>query len=158
VREATLNSEHRAAIERLYREEGDRIWRAVLFWAGDREAASDAVAEAFAQALRRGEAIRDPRAWVWRASFRIAAGELKRRRRFEPLQEASYDDPLPGPMWAVLKRLTTKQRASVVLRYYAGYPLADIARMIDSTPAAVAVHLHRARARIREAIADEESS
>jgi DNA-directed RNA polymerase specialized sigma24 family protein len=127
-----VNSGHRVAIERLYRKEGDRIWRAVLFWAGDRETASDAVAEAFAQALHRGEAIRDPRAWVWRASFRIAAGELK--------------------------RLTPKQRASVVLRYYAGYPLADIARMIDSTPAAVAVHLHRARTRIREAIADEEAS
>jgi DNA-directed RNA polymerase specialized sigma24 family protein len=154
-----LNSSgHRAAIERLYREEGDRVWRAVLFWAGDRETANDAVAEAFAQALHRGEAIRDPRAWVWRASFRIAAGELKLRRRLEPLQEASYDDPLPGPIWTVLKRLTPKQRASVVLRYYAGYPLADIARLIDSTPAAVAVHLHRARTRIREAIADEEAS
>ncbi len=153
-----MTSGHRAAIERLYREEGDRIWRAVLFWAGDRETASDAVAEAFAQALHRGEAIRDPRAWVWRASFRIAAGELKLRRRFEPLRDSPYEDVLPGPMSSVLKRLTPKQRASVVLRYYAGYPLADIARMIDSTPAAVAVHLHRARKLIGEAMADEEAS
>ena len=68
-------------LERVYREEGDRLWRAVLAFAGDPEVASDAVAEAFAQALRRGEAIRNPKRWVWRAAFRIAAGELAARRR-----------------------------------------------------------------------------
>jgi RNA polymerase sigma-70 factor (ECF subfamily) len=68
-------------IERLYRERGDRIWRALLAFAGDPEVASDAVAEAFAQVLRRGDEVRDPERWVWRAAFRIAAGELKERRK-----------------------------------------------------------------------------
>src|SRR5215211_4074121 len=68
-------------IERLYRERGDRIWRGLLAFSGDPEVASDAVAEAFAQVLRRGDAVRDPERWVWRAAFRIAAGELKKRRR-----------------------------------------------------------------------------
>lgn len=67
-------------IERLYRERGDRIWRGLLAFSGDPEVASDAVAEAFAQVLRRGEEVRDPERWVWRAAFRIAAGELKERR------------------------------------------------------------------------------
>ena len=71
-------------IEELYRSDGDRLWRAVLAFAGDREVASDAVAEAFAQAIRRGRAIRDPQKWVWRAAFRIAAGDLGRRRRGLP--------------------------------------------------------------------------
>ena len=68
-------------IERLYRARGDRMWRAVLAFAGDPEVASDAVAEAFAQVLRRGEDVRDPERWVWRAAFRIASGELKERRK-----------------------------------------------------------------------------
>lgn len=68
-------------IERLYRERGDRMWRAVLAFAGDPEVASDAVAEAFAQVLRRGHEVRDPERWLWRAVFRIAAGELKDRGR-----------------------------------------------------------------------------
>ncbi len=38
-------------LERVYREHGARLWRAVLAFTGDREVASDAVAEAFAQAL-----------------------------------------------------------------------------------------------------------
>lgn len=60
------------ALERLYREEGEAIWRAVIAFTADVAVADDAVAEAFAQALARGEAIRDPRLWVWSVAFRIA--------------------------------------------------------------------------------------
>jgi RNA polymerase sigma-70 factor (ECF subfamily) len=56
------------------------MWRALYAYAGDPEVASDAVSEAFAQALRRGSAIRELDRWVWRSAFRIAAGEMKRRR------------------------------------------------------------------------------
>jgi hypothetical protein len=45
------------AIERLYREEGDRLWRAVPFWSGDREIASDRGGGGLraGAALRRGD-------------------------------------------------------------------------------------------------------
>lgn len=66
-------------IEALYREDGDRLWRALLAFSGDPELASDAVAEAFAQALRRGAAVGNPKDWIWKAGFRIAAGELQKR-------------------------------------------------------------------------------
>ena len=57
----TVAGEARAAeIERVYREGGARMWHAILAFAGDREVANDAVAEAFAQALRRGDQVRDP--------------------------------------------------------------------------------------------------
>ena len=46
--------------------------------ATEEEATDEAVAEGFAQLLRRGDAVRDPAAWVWRASFRLAAGDLQR--------------------------------------------------------------------------------
>ena len=47
-------------LKRVYEEEGARLWRAVYLYAADREVASDAVAEAFAQALRRGDDLRSP--------------------------------------------------------------------------------------------------
>jgi len=59
-------------LEAVFREDGDRLWRALVTFSGDPDLASDAVAEAFAQALRRGDALRDPQAWVWRVSFRLA--------------------------------------------------------------------------------------
>jgi DNA-directed RNA polymerase specialized sigma24 family protein len=40
-----------AELERLYRDEGARLWRALVAFSGDREVAADAVAEAFARAL-----------------------------------------------------------------------------------------------------------
>ena len=43
--------------EELYRAHGPRLLRNVLLYSGDREIANDAVAEAFAQAMRRGEAV-----------------------------------------------------------------------------------------------------
>jgi DNA-directed RNA polymerase specialized sigma24 family protein len=57
-----------------------RLWRAVAVWSGSSEVADEAVAETFAQLVRRGDAVRDPAAWAWRTSFRIAAAELQRRR------------------------------------------------------------------------------
>ncbi len=154
-------------LERLYREDGDRLWRAVFLYARDREVANEAVSEAFAQALRRGDEIKSPAGWVWTAAFRLAAGDL-RRRSVERRVRASHDDGeddvadtgRPGmeavdatvDVMRALARLSPKQRASVVLYYYGGYRLADVARMIGSTPAAVAVHLNRARAKLRDLI------
>jgi hypothetical protein len=61
-----LDTSPRDELERLYRDQWDRMWRAVFAFAGDREIASDAVAEAFAQALRRGGAIRSLDRWLGR--------------------------------------------------------------------------------------------
>ena len=66
-------------IEALYREDADRLWRAVAGWAGDAETANEAVDEAYAQVLARGPAVRDPEAWVWRTAFRVVAGAEVRR-------------------------------------------------------------------------------
>jgi len=146
-------------IERLYRDEGDRLWRAMLFFSGDREVASDAVAEAFARALRWDAGIRDPRAWVWRTAFRLASAELRRRRRLSPLVERPYElSDAPALLASVLPLLSPRQRACIVLHYYGGYPLKEVAAIVGSTSSAVAVHLHRGRARIRELVgaADED--
>jgi RNA polymerase sigma-70 factor (ECF subfamily) len=145
-------------LEAIYRRDGGRLWRALVGFAGDPELASDAVAEAFAQALRREERLRDPAAWVWRASFRIAAGELKRRGRAQSDEaEASYQDPEPPTdLLRALASLSRNQRGAVVLHHYAGYPVREVARLLGSTSAAVRVHLMRGRRRLRELLEERE--
>ena len=147
-------------IERLYRERGDRIWRGLLAFAGDPEVASDAVAEAFAQVLRRGAEIRDPERWVWRTAFRVAAGELKRRGRSDVLTaEGSYEMEVPAQdLIVALGALSERQRASVVLHDGAGYPAREVARILGSTEAAVRVHLMRGRRRLRDLLEDDEDA
>jgi RNA polymerase sigma-70 factor (ECF subfamily) len=146
-------------LERLYRDQGARMWRAVFAFAGDGEVASDAVAEAFAQALRRGKALRDPERWLWRSMFRIAAGELKERGRSLPITiERSYELEEPTrELVDALGKLSPKQRAAVVLHHAVGYPLREVAAILGSTTGAVKVHLSRGRRRLRELLGDEDA-
>jgi RNA polymerase sigma-70 factor (ECF subfamily) len=139
-------------IEHLYRQEGRKLWWALLAYSGDREVASDAVAEAFAQALSRGEVLTDPRAWIWRVAFKVAAGELQRRR----LTDARVPDlPDPSPQQAsellwVLHRLPDRQRAAIVMHYYADRPVRDVAAALGMSQGTARVHLHRGRRRLRQ--------
>jgi RNA polymerase sigma-70 factor, ECF subfamily len=157
VRDAMVRADV-ARIEDLYEEHGARLWRALFLYAGDREVASDAVAEAFAQALRRGDELHSPERWIWRSAFRIAAGELSRRRR-ETEDMMAMCDPVPehtSELLLALPELTKKQRVAIVLHYYAGYSLKEVAEITGSTPSAVGVRLHRGRTRLREILGDDD--
>jgi RNA polymerase sigma-70 factor, ECF subfamily len=150
-----------ASVEAVYRADGDRLWRAVFAYAGDPEIASDAVAEAFAQALRRGPAVRDPAAWTWRVAFRIAAGALKTRRAAGSLpvsietggEPDRYGDP---DLLAALRQLPDAQRAAVVLFYYADLPVREIAARLGSNGLAVRANLSRGRRRLRDLLGDDD--
>lgn len=151
-----MTETHRDTLERVYREDGDRLWRAVLAYAGDPAIADDAVAEAFAQALRRGDAVRDLRRWVWAVAFRLAKRDLAARREGSPMLETTYEMAESArDMIDALARLSPKQRASVVLHHYAGYPVKEIAHVLGSTSAAVKVHLSQGRKRLRVLLTEE---
>ena len=77
----------------------------------------------------------------------------------EPYPDALIDDIAPGPearydaresialsFVVGLQRLPTQQRAALVLRDVLGYSAAEVAQMLDSTPASVNSALQRARA------------
>jgi RNA polymerase sigma factor (sigma-70 family) len=95
---------------------------------------------------------------VWRAAFRIAAGELKDRRRFRgTASDAAYE--MEEPPWrliAGLARLSPNQRAALVLHYYAGYPTKDIAGILGSSAATVRVHLSQGRKRLRRILEEQD--
>jgi RNA polymerase sigma factor (sigma-70 family) len=148
-----------SAIERTYREQRERLWRALLLFSGDREIAGDAIAEAFAQLLRRGGAVRQPNRWVWRAAFSIARGELQRRGRTTALSDLPVEMPEPTvDLVAALGSLSPKQRAAVILHHYAGYSTKEVAAIIGSTAAAVGVHLQRARNRLRDQLKETDDA
>ena len=136
------------------------MWRALLAYTADRALSDDALSEAFAQALARGDAIRDPSRWIWRAAFRIAAGELKERRSRLDLtgNEGSY--PFPEPLLHVfdaLARLSPNQRLAVVLHDYADRPVAEVAATIGASAATVYVHLSQGRRRLRSLLEDDDA-
>jgi RNA polymerase sigma-70 factor (ECF subfamily) len=147
-------------VERLYREQGGRVWSAVFAYAGDRGVADDAVAETFAQLLRRGVEVRDAAAWVWTAAFRLAAGELQRRSRLSPeIPERAADEPGSADTRVIdaIRTLPERQRAAVLLRYYADRPITEVATALGMSASTARVHLHRARNRLKELLQEEAS-
>lgn len=145
-------------LESVYRTDGVKLWRALYAFANDEDVASDAAAEAFARALRRGSEIRDLRAWVWRTAFRLAAGELQERGRVHrgPVPErAVHDAELDDALVTALKGLTPQQRLVIVLYYYADCPVAEISRRTGMNELAVRAHLSRGRRRLRILLGDD---
>jgi RNA polymerase sigma-70 factor, ECF subfamily len=156
VQDATVSRRAESDLERLFEAEAKRIWRALVAYTGDREVADDAMAEAFAQALARGDELRSPQRWVWRSAFRIAAGELKRRGRDLPMIESGYEMPDPPlDLIGALAKLSPRQRAALILRHYAGYSTRETAQILGSTAATVRVHLSQGRRRLRRLMEDD---
>ncbi|MEL6985550.1 MAG: RNA polymerase subunit sigma-24, partial [Actinomycetota bacterium] len=58
--------------DQLFRTEHGRLWRSLVAYCGDADVAAEAEAEAFTQALARGDELIDPRAWLWRYGRRFA--------------------------------------------------------------------------------------
>ena len=141
----------------LYRTTGVALWRAVYAYSGGRrDIADDAVAEAFARAIQHAGAIRRPESWLYRTAFRIAAAELRRTRSLVELRDQAQGEPADITyLLEALRELSPNQRAAVYLFYEADLPVREVARLMGTSVAAVKVHLHRGRGRLRELLGTE---
>jgi RNA polymerase sigma factor (sigma-70 family) len=158
VQDARVSPE--LTIEHLYREEGATLWRALASYTGMPEVASDALAEAFAQALRRGHDLTHPSAWIWRAAFRIAAGEMKRQRSETGLTEEASTEPPEHLQELVeaLRSISPNQRLAVILHDYADRPITDVCEVMGIARATVYVHLSQGRHRLRKLLQEEDDA
>jgi RNA polymerase sigma-70 factor (ECF subfamily) len=141
-------------VEDAYRRIHARLWRSLAVFCGDADMASDAEAEAFAQALRRGDAVESVDAWVWATAFRVAKGLLADRSAllnreigFELVdqQHGIHDIEFLDQ----LRQLTDQQRAVVVLRYVGRLKPREIAAVLGTSSGSVRVQLHRSHAILR---------
>jgi DNA-directed RNA polymerase specialized sigma24 family protein len=130
--------DRRKRIEDLYRVESQRMWRALFAHSGDPDIASDALAEAFARALRDLDQIRDPAAW-WRVAFRLAASELRSRvRSNHQFGQLGYEMPEPVPeLVTALRQLSPNQRLALVLHDYADRSTREVAVTMGCAQATV---------------------
>ena len=146
-------------VEALYRSVHARLWRSLLSYTGDADLASDAEAEAFAQLLRRGDAVEDVGAWVWRSAFRIAAGLLMDKSNSTRATRADGSEPADGSVaefLGLLVGLSPQQRACVALRYVGEYTSAEIGEILGTSAGTVRVQLNRAHAALRQTITEAE--
>ncbi|MEO1064930.1 MAG: sigma-70 family RNA polymerase sigma factor [Actinomycetota bacterium] len=140
------------ALEELYRAEYVGMVRLAFTLVGSNAEAEDLVQDAFVEVSRRLDQIRNPGAYLRSAVVSRCRSALRRRR----VMALRAPEPAPGltveatELWDVLERLTENQRVAVVLRYYAGYPASEIAKLLDVPAATVRSHLRRGLSTLRK--------
>ncbi|WP_345392127.1 SigE family RNA polymerase sigma factor [Nonomuraea salmonea] len=131
-----------------------------LLTGGDQHAAEDLVQTALAKLAGRWRRVAAPEAYVrqimyrqqvswWRASVRrpevVQASPPERAAR-----DAHHQSELRLVLRSALSRLTARQRAVLVLRYFEDLPEQDVAKMLGCTVGTVRSTAHRSLARLRE--------
>ena len=140
------------AIRDVYESDHPRLWRSVYGFSGSRHVADEAVAEAFAQALRRGSEIGDVGAWVWRSAFAIARGELQRRPATGVVDDERGGESEPSGLAELLEalsQLSVADRELLVLCHVGGWTPGDLGPVLGASAGALRVRLHRATRRAR---------
>lgn len=164
VVEAARAGDHEA-FEALASAAGDRLYAIACLILRDRQRAQDAVQEALVHAWRELPRLRDPdrfNAWLHRLLVNACADQGRYQKRWaaevrmiriEPSTEdgavslADRDQLERG-----FRRLKPEQRTVVVLHYYVGLPVPEIAETLGIPAGTVKSRLHYATAALRAAL------
>ena len=148
----------------------DPCLRAVLASTGDRQAAEETVAEAFARAWASWGKVgryQSPQAWVVRTALNAGVSSWRKRRREvlvgsglmpEAGLAGAEDDPggRIGAVMEILARLPQRQREIVALRFFLDLDTAATAKVLGIAPGTVTAHLARAMAALRNELTPSE--
>jgi RNA polymerase sigma factor (sigma-70 family) len=124
--------------------------------------AQDALARAWEQWATVRTAA-SPEAWVWRVALNLTASRFRRRaaeRRAHarivplPTQPEAPDEDDQLAVRAAIAELPPRQRAALVLRYYADLSVADTAAALDCAPGTVKSLTSKAVAGLRARLGD----
>ena len=175
---APVNGVGRATVKAIFEQHRRGVFRAAYRITGNVEDAEDVLQTVFLNALRRategvGELFgEEPSRYLARAAINGALDVLRGRRAIadvdpesaeralETAQDTGGGDVGDGVWQAQLRArlrvalstLAPNWAEIVALRYFEGYSNIEIAAVLGTSPSAVGVTLHRARARLRAAL------
>ena len=147
--------------EDLCRAQYPRLVGALGLQTGDRELAEELAQETLARAWRQWTKVsraQDPVAWLFVVGFNLAKshgrrlGAEKRMRAKLPTPDAEHHPPPSdtSDLRLALASLPTRHRTVLVMRYYLGYTLPEIAEHLDVPLPTVKTWSARGLRRIRQ--------
>ena len=150
-----------AFCERLH----PRLVGALRLHCGDDQAAQELAQEALARAWERWrsvQAMASPEAWVFRVALNLStsrgrrlAAERRAHERLDVPRPAAADEADRLAVRAAVAALPDRQRAALVLRYYADLPVAEVAVAMRCAEGTVKSLTAKAVANLRAAIDDD---
>jgi RNA polymerase sigma-70 factor (ECF subfamily) len=152
-----------AAFTEIFRRHRDQLWAVALRTTGDPEDAADAVQEALISAMRHAASFRgDAKVSTWLHRIVVnACLDRLRRRAAHPTSPLPDDDHAPSiarddyadrdtaaDVHAALATLPVEQRAAIVLVDIEGYPVDEVAAMLDVPSGTIKSRCARGRAKL----------
>ncbi len=171
----------RAALREIIDQHKDRLYAFVLRTVRNHHDAEEVCQDAFLKAFRALDSF-NPKyrfsTWLFTIGYRLCLNHLRRKKdaygdtdfsRYASAERAADEHcaqsedarHLKKVVWDAVEKLSTAQRAAVVLFYQHQQGCAEIAEVLELPVATVKSHLHRARAKLREllepAVAEDSS-
>ena len=145
----------------LYDANYRRMLQVARLTTGSTTLAEELVQDAFADVLRRFDEIRTPEAYLRRAVMSRCTSWVRRRaverRHGERLRAEAphWSDPATLEVMDAVGRLSTRQRAAIVLRYFGDWSEREIADALGCRPGTVKSLLSRATTQLAKELQDE---
>jgi RNA polymerase sigma-70 factor, ECF subfamily len=152
-----------AAFTEIFKRHRDQLWAVALRTTGDPEDAADAVQEALISAMRHAASFRgDAKVSTWLHRIVVnACLDRLRRRAAHPTSPLPDDDHAPSiarddyadrdtaaDVHAALATLPAEQRAAIVLVDIEGYPVDEVAAMLEVPSGTIKSRCARGRAKL----------
>lgn len=143
-----------SALMDLHRNRLYRIAYAYLHNEGD---ALEAIQECTYRAFRKLKKLKEPAffsTWLVRILLNYCADERKRKHRFSPFaalaaEPSSWDTPQDPDLAAAIEALEPGCKDIIILSYFEGFPLTEVADILDIPVGTVKSRLHRALGQLR---------
>jgi RNA polymerase sigma-70 factor (ECF subfamily) len=160
----------RSTFDRVLRDQRHRVYAHALGCLRDPDDAADVTQEAFLRLWRRGPDLDDERlaAWLTRVTHNLCIDHARRaqtvRKRLGRPDPAALDelstsgrqeDPAGDERQAMLAALATlpeETRSIMLMHYYQGLKLREIADQLGKNVNSLKVRIHRARKALREVL------
>ena len=140
-----------------------RAARAVLDSDADAE---DAVSQAVLQAWQSLDKLRDKdavRPWLVKIAVNCAYAQRRKQGKVVYLEDMQPEPAAPAPpqnggLWEAVCALSPERRAAVVLFYYEGMQIDEIAKALGVPRGTVKSRLSRARKQLKDMLCDKEGN
>jgi RNA polymerase sigma factor (sigma-70 family) len=146
-----------SALDSLYRSEGPGLVRLARLLTGSPESAEDAVQEAFSRLQPRLGQVENPGGYLRTTVVNLCRDTLRGRQRADQLESRRFErihiTSEANEMIDVLLRLPYRQRAVLVMRFWADWSEFEIADALGCRPGTVKTLASRGLARLRKEMA-----